>query len=222
MSDLNTQPRITPRIVSSIEHAMAARRGPPGSGRPEASPADQLLHAMHTVKSARFTAAERLERKNLMSVFALSMVSLYFVGLSVWQVVYGAGLSESASRLVTLVSIMSSIFTLVLALIDSMNDYKIKAHHMHACALSVNDLFQELRTLQTSDPATVQDFRQRYNEVVRGCPVNHTRVDYLMARAERSGGWETRAWAHARYALDVYGLYGVCLLVPPLALLFFA
>ena len=64
---------------------------------------------MHTVKSARFTAAERLERKNLMSVFALSMVSLYFVGLSVWQVVYGACLSEPANRLVTLVSIMSSI-----------------------------------------------------------------------------------------------------------------
>ena len=45
---------------------------------------------MHTVKSARFTAAERLERKSLISVFALSMVSLYFVGLSVWQVVYAA------------------------------------------------------------------------------------------------------------------------------------
>ena len=42
--------------------------------------------------------------------------------------------------------------TLVLALIDSMNDYKIKAHHMHACALSVNDLLQELRLLQTNDP----------------------------------------------------------------------
>ena len=79
---------------------------------------------------------------------------------------------------------MSSICTLVLALIDSMNDYKIKAHHMHACALSVNDLFQELRLLQTSDRATVQDFRRRYNEVVRGCPYNHTRVDYLLARAE--------------------------------------
>ncbi len=227
MPDLSTQPRITPRIVSSIEHAIATRRGPGthgsgGQGRPEASPADQLLHAMHTVKSARFTAAERLERKNLMSVFALSMVSLYFVGLSVWQVIYGAGLSEPANRLVTLVSIMSSICTLVLALIDSMNDYKIKAHHMHACALSVNDLFQELRAHQTGDIATVQDFRRRYNEVVRGCPVNHTRVDYLMARADRSGRWETKVWARLRYMLDVYGLYGACLLGPPLVLLFFA
>ena len=66
MPDLSTQPRITPRIVSSIEQAIATRRSPGPQGRSEASPADQLLHAMHTVKSARFTAAERLERKGLM------------------------------------------------------------------------------------------------------------------------------------------------------------
>ncbi len=93
------------------------------------------MGAMQTVKAARFNAAERLERKHLVSVFALSTVSLYFVGLSVWQTVYAANLEAPTNQLITLVSIMSSICTLVLALIDSMNDYKIKAHHMHACAL---------------------------------------------------------------------------------------
>lgn len=220
MSNPSTPQRIAPHIVSSIEHAIAARRAL--NARPEASPAEQLLHAMHTVKSARFTAAERLERKHLISVFALSMVSLYFVGLSIWQVVYGAGLSEGANRLVTLVSIMSSIFTLVLALIDSMNDYKMKAYHMHACALSVNDLFQELRSLQTGDIAIVQDFRRRYTEVVRSCPFNHARIDYLMARAERNGRWDTKILTRLRYVLDVYGLYSACLLGPPLVLLLFA
>ena len=43
---------------------------------------------MRTVKAARFNAAERLERKHALSLFAMSMVSLYFVGLSVWQAVY--------------------------------------------------------------------------------------------------------------------------------------
>jgi hypothetical protein len=225
MPDPSLQPQITPRIVSSIEHAIAARRGVDAQSRPAsgaATAADQLLHAMHTVKCARFTAAERLERKHLVSVFALSMVSLYFVGLSVWQTIYGSGLSEAANRLVTLVSIMSSICTLVLALIDSMNDYKIRAHHMHACAISVNDLLQELRLQRSDDLAIIQDFRRRYNEVVRGCPFNHTRVDYLVARAERTGRWEKKVWAHARYVLDVYGLYGACLLGPPLVLLLFA
>jgi hypothetical protein len=221
MPEPEPQPRLSPRLVSSIEEAVAVRRKPQGPGRIGPSPADQLMSAMQTVKAARFNAAERLERKHLVSVFALSTLSLYFVGLSVWQTVYAATLEASTHQLVTLVSIMSSIATLVLALIDSMNDYKIKAHHMHACALSVNDLLGELRLSQTSDPAIVQDFRRRYNEVVRGCPYNHTRVDYLMASAENKGSLEAKAWAQVRQALDVYGLYGTFLIAPPLVLLLF-
>jgi SMODS and SLOG-associating 2TM effector domain family 5 len=221
MPNPDQQPRLSPRLVSSIEQAVATRRLPNGHTRPGLGPAEQLLHAMHTVKAARFNAAERLERKHLISVFALSMVSLYFVGLSVWQTIYAAGLGPATNQLITLVSIMSSIATLVLALIDSMNDYKIKAHHMHACALSVNDLLQELRLLQTDDATVVQAFRRRYNEVVRSCPFNHARVDYLMARAKGRASWEARAWAHLCYALDVYGLYGTVLIGPPLVLLVF-
>ena len=177
---------------------------------------------MHTVKAARFSAAQRFERKNQLSTFALSMVSLYFVGLAVWQAIYGAGLGEAANRLITLVAIMSSIFTLVLALIESLNDYKLKAHHMHTCALAVNDLFHELRLIPEPDVTVVQDFRRRYNDVVRGCPHNHDRVDYLMARAQRGVPGTDKLIAYARYGLDVYGLYAVCLLVPPLALVWFA
>jgi hypothetical protein len=136
--------------------------------------------------------------------------------------VYGAGLGEAANRLITLVSIMSSVFTLVLALIESMNDYKLKAHHMHTCALAVNDLFHELRLMPHPDVTVVQDFRRRYNDVVRGCPYNHSRIDYLMARTQRSVPRTDKLVAYVRYGMDVYGLYAVCLLVPPLVLLVFA
>jgi hypothetical protein len=212
----------TPQVVASIEQAVAARRGPKpanGTDHPNARASDQLLSAMRTVKAARFNAAERLERKHTLSLFATSMVSLYFVGLSVWQAIYASGLSESASRLITLVSIMSSIFTLVLALIEAMNDYRTKAHHMHVCALAVNDLYHELKLMRAPDAGVVQDFRRRYNEAVRSCPFNHARVDYLMARAEHGLGWEERTWALLRYAGNVYALHGFCLLVPPLVLL---
>ena len=174
------------------------------------------MRTMHTVKAARFNAAERLERKNLISVVALSIVSLYFVGLSVWQAVYASILTEPANRLITLVSIMSSICTLVLALIEAMNDYKLKAHHMHTCALAVNDLLQELRLADASDVAAVQDLRRRYNEVVRGCPFNHARIDYLMARPIPQ--WDQRLLVNLRYAAGVYGLYALCLAGPPLVL----
>ena len=211
--------RVTARVVSSIEEALALRRATSGTGAGDPRAAEQLLQAMRTVKSARFNAAERLERKNSVSLFAMSMVSLYFVGLSVWQVIYAPMIGEAGNRLITLVSIMSSVFTLVLALLEAMNDYRMKAHHMHACALAVNDLYHELKLMRTPERPVVQEFRRRYNDIVRGCPFNHARVDYLMARAERGVPWSERAWARLRYAGNVYGLYGVCLLIPPLVLL---
>jgi hypothetical protein len=221
MAHPDRQHGIAPGVVSSIEAAMAARRAANGAGATDARAVEQLLAAMRTVKAARFNAADRLERKNMVSLFAMSMVSLYFVGLSVWQAVYGSTLDEATNRLVTLVSIMSSIFTLVLALIEAMNDYRMKAHHMHACALAVNDLYHELQLLRPLDAGHVQEFRLRYNAAVRSCPYNHARVDYLMARAERNVPWDERAWARLRYMLDVYGLYGVCLAAPPLVLVLF-
>ena len=195
---------------------MAARRMPAGPADQRAG--EQLLAAMRTVKAARFNAAERLERKHALSLFAMSMVSLYFVGLSVWQAVYAPTLGEPSNRLITLVSIMSSIFSLVLALIESMNDYRMKAHHMHACALAVNDLYHELKLMRPGDADLLQEFRQRYTGAVRRCPYNHTRIDYLMAKAESGAPWADRAWARLRYALDVYALYGFALLAPPLVL----
>jgi hypothetical protein len=220
-AEAGAQSRPGPRLVASIEQAMQERKAPKifsGAGLPAA---EQLLHAMRTVKAARFNAAERLERKNSLSLFSMSMVSLYFVGLSVWQAIYVAQLDEASNRLITLVSIMSSVFTLVLALIEAMNDYKVKAHHMHTCALAVNDLYHEFKLQPASDREVLQDFRRRYNAVVRGCPLNHTRVDYLMARAEREGPWQEKAWARLRYAADVYGLYGLALMLPPLVLWLF-
>ena len=209
--------QIAARVVSSIEQALAKRHALMAAGKTGAI--DELLHAMHTVKSARFNAAERLERKNTLSLFAMSMVSLYFVGLSVWQVIYAPLIADAGNRLITLVSIMSSVFTLVLALIEAMNDYRMKAHHMHACALAVNELYQELKLMRSGDVALVQEFRRRYNAIIRGCPFNHARVDYLMARAERAASFSDKAWARLRYAWDVYALYGLCLLTPPLVLL---
>jgi hypothetical protein len=81
----------------------------------------------------------------------------------------------------------------------------------------VNDLLQELSLMPAPDTAAVQDIRRRYNEVVRNCPFNHARIDYLMSRPPAHFGKRLTLWV--RYAVGVYGLYAVCLAGPPLMLL---
>ena len=226
MADLDQQHR----PLNTLARRLLDRGGDGGAARgprlrvaPTRAPAEQLLAAMRTVKAARFNAAERLERKHMLSLFAMSMVSLYFVGLSVWQAVYAPTLDEAANRLITLVSIMSSIFSLVLALIESMNDYRMKAHHMHACALAVNDLYHEFKLMRPATPASagVPPPLQRGGAPLPLQSRAHRLPDGQGGRRRRPLGARGPGRAYATL-LDVYVLYGLCLLAPPLVLVVWA
>ncbi|HML42394.1 MAG TPA: SLATT domain-containing protein [Hyphomicrobium zavarzinii] len=184
---------------------------------PDTRAADQLVQTMRLVKAARFNAATRLEQKQAVSLFTQSMVALYFVGLAVWQAVYVGQIDEATNRLMTFIQLVSSVFTLILGLLEAMNDYKMKAHHLQNCALVVSELAQELKIARPSDPHEVQQFRRRYNEALRACPVNHARIDFMCAKLdEKPAGRGERVLLNARYVLDVYGLYALFLAVPPL------
>jgi conflict system pore-forming effector with SLATT domain len=178
--------------------------------------ADQLAQTMRIVKAARFNAAERLERKQAVSLFTQSMVALYFVGLAIWQAIYIGQIDTATDRLMTFIQLVSSVFTLMLGLLEAMNDYKMKAHHLHNCALLVSELAQELNIARPSDPGIVQEFRRRYNEALKSCPVNHAGIDYERAKLGEGGDRATRILMQLRYVLDVYGLYALFLAAPPL------
>lgn len=185
-------------------------------GREAAREAEQLAATMRLVKAARFNAAERLERKATVSLFTQSTVALYFVGLAVWQAVYVDQIDDATNRLMTFIQLVSSVFTLILGLLEALNDYKMKAHHLHNCGLGVSELAQDLRIARPSDPHVVQDYRRRYNELLKACPVNHSRIDYLFAKLDGTGERAAFATVYARYVIDVYGLYALFLAVPPL------
>lgn len=177
--------------------------------------AARLASTMRLVKSARFNAAERLERKQAVSLFTQTIVALYFIGLSVWQAIYFGQIDDASNRLMTFIQIVSSVFTLMLGLLESLNDYPMKAHHLHNCALTVSELSQELTIARLSDPREVQDFRRKYHEALKACPVNHNRIDYLFAKLDGRGDKPAWGLVYLRYIIDVYGLYALFLAVPP-------
>jgi hypothetical protein len=207
-----------PAIIAGWQRgSQAVERLRVAPGGQDTQAADQLAATMRLVKAARFNAATRLERKQAVSLFTQSMVALYFVGLAVWQAVYIGQIDLTTDKLMTFIQLVSSVFTLMLGLLEAMNDYKMKAHHLHTCALTVSELAQELRIARPSDPHEVQAFRRRYNDALKMCPVNHARIDYLYAKLEDGeGAAAERAALTARYVVDVYGLYVLFLAVPPL------
>lgn len=213
--DISSQDRGT-ATVRALRDLPGFDRAPNAVLSVEARAAEQLTETMRVVKAARFNAAARLERKQSVSLFTQSMVALYFVGLAVFQAVYIGQIPLETDKLMTFIQLVSSVFTLMLGLLEAMNDYKMKAHHLHNCALAVSELAQELKISRSTDVETVQAFRRRYNEALRVCPVNHARIDYLFAKLEGTRvSTLDRCGLTARYAIDVYGLYALFLAVPP-------
>ena len=203
-------------FIRAVDARFQARREAWASEQVAGREAESLAATMRLVKAARFNAAERLERKATVSLFTQSTVALYFVGLAVWQAVYADQIDDATNRLMTFIQLVSSVFTLILGLLEALNDYKMKAHHLHNCGLGVSELAQELRIARPTDPAQVQEFRRRYNEMMKACPVNHSRIDYLFAKLDGTGDRVGFAGIYARYVVDVYGLYTLFLAVPPL------
>jgi hypothetical protein len=207
---------IRPIFGQRVDARAEARRLDVVSSQPDVRrEADALAATMRLVKAARFSAAERLERKATVSLFTQSTVALYFVGLAVWQAVYADQIDDASNRLMTFIQLVSSVFTLILGLLEALNDYKMKAHHLHNCGLAVSELAQEMKIARPSDPAVVQEFRRRYNDVLKGCPVNHNRIDYLFAKLDGKGDRIGFAGVYLHYVVDVYGLYAMFLAVPP-------
>lgn len=198
-----------------LEDHVAVRRETAGDELELSRAAQSLSGTMRLVKAARFNAAERLERKATVSLFTQSTVALYFIGLAVWQAVYAGQIDDATNRLMTFIQLVSSVFTLILGLLEALNDYKMKAHHLHNCALGVSELAQEMKIARPAGVAAVQDYRRRYNELLKSCPVNHSRIDYLFAKMDGGGDRLGFASVYARYVVDVYGLYALFLAVPP-------
>ncbi len=102
------------------------------------------------------------------------MVALYFVGLAVWQAVYIGQIDDASNRLMTFIQLVSSVFTLMLGLLEAMNDYKMKAHLLHNCALAVSELAQELniaRPKRSRSRAGVPATLQRRAQSLPGQPL---------------------------------------------------
>lgn len=55
--------------------------------------------------------------------------------------------------------------------------------------------------------AELQEYRRRYHEIEARCPVNHERVDFDRARADKNGDEASGRRVRWDQRLDIYGPY---------------
>src|SRR5262245_29761871 len=79
-----------------------------------------LVKDIRIVKRARFNASKRFETKNDFSLGASSIFSFYLIFVAVYMPLYEDAITKDKMRLLNLISIASSVFILMVSLIQAM------------------------------------------------------------------------------------------------------
>lgn len=186
---------------------------------------DPLLGKMWKTKSARFNAHARLKAKHWLSTTATSILSFYLVVASLIPLVYETSLPSGGSKFLSVISLVISVFLIIITLLESAKNYHGEADRMHKCALEISELYNrfQAKSLQDADASRVE-LNDNYSRVLKAYEINHKDIDFLRFQIFFSRDLGIRggrfAVAVVRYVLlwlVEYGLYIAMILAPPIA-----
>lgn len=196
---------------------------------------DKLDTQVWRTKGARFNAYRRLIKKHHASVFTVSILSLYNIGLNL---VPYSGLQGivSISDLSTS-SIFISVFILILSLLEFSKGYELKAERLHNNAMELSQFYSELQIVKAENQKLTIDLTERYHTIIKSCPENHSPQDDNKFKTEHPHVFDLLMfsiplgekrllkinkagfyWYIFKYNLDTYWLYCLLLTSPLLAL----
>ena len=155
-------------------------------------PFEQLDKSLCVTARSRFNAAKRLERRDRLAGWVVSMASAYTIIIAAMP--YFIKLPADASNLLNLAVIALSIVTLVSSLLVASRRDAVNAEQHHRSALELNQTRRELSTkryeAQESKNAIQEPerilFQNRYNDILQKYSINHEDIDFRRQQLEWS------------------------------------
>lgn len=184
---------------------------------------DDFSRRIWRTRGARLAAYTRLKRQAWWSNFAISLLSVYSIALSVAPLY--SDLKSALPEALGFVSVMISIFLIVLAQSEGAKNHMFIAEMMHKCALQLGRLSDEYIVALRSNSLTNEDrlrFTNKYNDILESAQFNHEEIDFDLFRAQHRSDDPTMRWIDANFLkgkafILAYGFYLVLIAVVPLA-----
>lgn len=130
------------------------------------------------------------------------------------------------------ISVILSVFTLVISLLEGAKNYQIKAEKLHSNAVELSSLNRELEYLIVSKSQEA-DFIQEignisasYENLIKECPENHELEDYTLFMLQNRKDFNTSAFTEFYLRIKLiclnYWLYAFVLGIPPILFLLYS
>ncbi len=164
---------------------------------------EEYLHKINDrvwkTKDSRWNAVRRLKNQSQMSVFSISLLSIFGIAVPIMQIFIDS--SECHSRNIdnryTLTSILLSIFILVISILEGAKNHQVKAEILKNNAMGISSLSKEIDFLvnckfkQANSEKEkqeiiiqVEQFYRDYDKLLKLCSENHKTEDYLLFQAQ--------------------------------------
>lgn len=134
---------------------------------------------------ARFNAARRLERRDWLATFSISMFSAFGVGITVFQKIYEIKSGSDVDKYLTALSVFIGLFVIIISLIEWGLNGAVTREKLYENATKLNQLQRKLAQAlangggetanYSNDEAT--SFRTEYESIKDSCPFNHRPID---------------------------------------------
>jgi hypothetical protein len=192
--------------------------------------ADKLNRRIWTTRGSRFNASRRLQNKHRLSISSISILSVYGIAIAVIQFSSRIAKCQSTNEAYTSISVILSVFTLVLSLLEGYQDYQSRAHRLHENAICLSDLLSKLEYMQcfesssSSFPQDLKVISEKYEILIKDCPDNHGVTDFeffqLQNRKEFNINWYLSLFLRIKLLAVDYWLYIFSVLSLPILVSF--
>jgi hypothetical protein len=183
-------------------------------------------------KGSRFNAARRLNNKYQFSITSISILSIYGISIPIIQGIVDYSECPRINEIYTAVSIILSIFILVLSLLEGSKNYQVRAERLYNNAVTLSSLYRDFEYLKECEssapefPKKLHEISNKYEKLIRECPDNHEQEDYELFRVQHRKdfniSWIVGIYVRLKLMVMDYWLYLFVLGIPPLVILLYS
>ncbi|WP_298987295.1 SLATT domain-containing protein [uncultured Roseibium sp.] len=165
----------------------------------------RLRRKMHNTKGARFESSKRLLKKYRLSVWSISILSLYVICVSVGLLIFSGAYSDWFGNVMTFLSVSMSVFIIILSLLNESNSYQLNADIMHNCAREILVLYNKIPNDNNLNEDLFDEYRDGYQKIINSFHVNHDELDRKIKKSKDPfDDEEAISFPRFSYFVDVY------------------
>lgn len=195
---------------------------------------EKLQRRASITSSARFNASVRVQRRASLSIWAISLMSVYLLMLSLVPLIL-TRIAEDYSAPINAINACLSLIVLVISVIESMRDHGRIAHLYHDAGLRIREVQNAVSISIADNKLSAEELRKfqgEYDRILREIGVNHLEIDVMQAEIAKSVARDSSAERRLGY-LETLGkrlsylrlwaaqfvLYWMCMIGPPVVVL---